>query len=189
MTDILALITIIVWPVVPLFWIPVHGFPKVFRRLGLFTYVTPLLMWLPLGYLIYTKRAFLLGYTLSLPLIMRAAGLLCLAAGTGLHIWTAKLLGLWGLMGLPEISLKIKGGLVTEGPFSVVRHPTYLAHTLMFTGVFLITEVAAVGVVTLFDLILINAIVIPLEDRELTQRFGTEYEEYKKKVPRYLPKL
>ncbi|MDO9289738.1 MAG: hypothetical protein Q7T83_13225 [Thermodesulfovibrionales bacterium] len=30
MNDLIALITIIIWPVVPLFWIPVHGLSKRF---------------------------------------------------------------------------------------------------------------------------------------------------------------
>lgn len=66
--------------------------------------------------------------------------------------------------------------------FSVVRHPTYLAHTALFLGVFLFTGVIAVGIITLIDFILISVIITPLEDRELTTRFGREYEEYKKRV-------
>ena len=44
------------------------------------------------------------------------------------------------------------------------------------------------GVMTLLDAIMINGIVIPLEERELSERFGNEYEEYRRKVPsRLLP--
>lgn len=181
---------IILWPVVPLFWIPVHGFPRVFKSLGLLTYVMPLITWIPLAYVIYVQKDFLLYYRIEFPFLLNAAGVVFLTAGTFLHIWTGRLLGLWGLMGLPEISSKIKGSLVTEGPFSIVRHPTYLAHTLMFLGFFLFTEVIAVGIITLFDFIIINAVIIPLEDRELTARFGIEYEEYKKKVKRrFIPRV
>lgn len=184
MIEFLALATIILWPVVPLFWIPVHGFPKVFKRLGILTYTMPLITWIPLAYVIYAQRDFLLYYRIELPFLLNTIGIIFLTAGTSLHIWTGRLLGLWGLMGLPEISSKVKGRLVTEGPFSIVRHPTYLAHTIMFSGIFLFTEVIAVGIITLFDFIIINAIIIPLEDRELTARFGREYDEYKKKVRR-----
>lgn len=106
--DFIAIITIIVWPVVPLFWIPVHGFSRVFKRLGLFTYIMPLLTWLPLAYLIYQNRLFLLQFKINLPLPVQILGVILLVIGTLLHIWTGKLLGLWGLIGLPEVSRKVK---------------------------------------------------------------------------------
>lgn len=189
MSDLLAIIAIMLWPAVPLFWIPVHSASKIFRRLGLLTYIMPLVTWLPLAYLIYINRVLLLKFKIDLPVVLNLIGIILLASGTILHIWTARLLGLWGLIGLPEISSKKTGRLVTEGPFSVVRHPTYLAHTLMFSGVFLITEVISAGIVTLLDFILINVLIIPLEDKELSARFEDGYELYKKKVPRFFPGL
>jgi len=178
-----------VWPVVPLFWIPVHGFSRFFKNIGLATYLLPILTWLPVAYLIYINRDFVMQFRIVLPTAVIIAGILFLLAGTLLHIWTGTLLGLWGLMGLPEISSKIKGGLVTEGPFSVVRHPTYLAHTLMFLGVFLITGVIAVAVITFIDFLLISIVIIPLEDRELLSRFGDEYKRYMERVAGFIPRI
>jgi protein-S-isoprenylcysteine O-methyltransferase Ste14 len=187
--DLLAFITILMWPAVPLFWIPVHGFPKFFRKLELLTYVVPLVLWLPLAHLFFRYRDVLLGFRTDLPLLVKTAGLLLFCTGTVLHLWTGKLLGIKGLVGLPEISSKAESRLVMKGPFIVVRHPTYLAHTLLFAGVFLITGVVTVGIVTLLDFVIMNAVVIPLEDRELESRFGKEYEEYKKNVPGFFPRM
>ena len=128
------------------------------------------------------NRAFILRFRVSLPPVFGVIGLLLTVAGALLHIWTGKLLGIFGLMGLPEISRKIRGRLVTEGPFSLVRNPTYLAHALLFLGIFLWTGVIAVGAVTLLDFLLINLLIIPLEERELSSRFGKDYETYKEKV-------
>ncbi len=122
-------------------------------------------------------------------LLIRFTGLIVFLAGTALQVWTAKLLGLWGIMGVPEVLAKSAGGLVTEGAFSFVRHPTYLAHTLMLGGVFLFTGVTAAGVVTLLDFTLINCIVVPLEEKELLTRFGEEYVRYMENVPGYFPRL
>jgi protein-S-isoprenylcysteine O-methyltransferase Ste14 len=187
--DLLAFITILVWPAVPLFWIPVHGFPKFFRKLGALTYIVPLILWLPLAYLCIVYQGALLQFKVGLPPGIKIVGLILFGAGTILHLWTGELLGFLGLVGLPEISPKIKSRLVMRGPFLIVRHPTYLAHTLLFAGVFLITGVVAVGVVTILDFTIMNAVVIPLEDRELEDRFGKEYEEYRKRVPRFFPRL
>jgi protein-S-isoprenylcysteine O-methyltransferase Ste14 len=175
--------------VIPLFWIPVHGLSKIFKKLGLFTYIMPLATWLPFVYIIYQNRIFLLQFKIDLLVTLNIIGILLFVIGTLLHIWTGLLLGLWGLVGLPEISTLIKSRLVKEGPFSVVRHPTYLAHTLMFSGIFLMTEVLMVFILTLLDFILINFLIIPLEERELSIRFGEEYRLYIKNVPRFFPRL
>ena len=111
-----------------------------------------------------------------------------MTAGAALQIWTARLLSLKGITGMPEIIENMKGRLVTEGAFSVVRHPTYLSHTLLFSGVFLATGVSAVGAMTLLDFTLVNAVIIPLEERELADRFGEAYIEYKREVPSFFPR-
>ena len=49
--DMLALTALLLWPAIPLFWIPVHCVPRFFRSLGFFTYVLPLLTWLPVALL------------------------------------------------------------------------------------------------------------------------------------------
>ena len=188
MNDILAIATLMFWPIIPLFWIPVHMATGLFRRLGLFAYLLPSVTWVPVAFLIYANRAFLLQSRIDLPLMLYISGFPLLAIGTLLHLWTAILLGGLGIIGVPEIFSKVKSDLVKKGPFSVVRHPTYLAHTLIFTGVFLITEASAVGVVAVVDFIVVNTIIIPFEERELLGRFATEYESYKKQVPaRFFP--
>lgn len=189
MTDFLALITIMIWPGVPLFWIPVHGLSRIFKKLGLLTYVMPLITWIPLCYFIYINRGYLLSIKIDFPFLINLSGIIFFICGTLLQLWTGQLLGIRGLVGLPEISAKAKSRLIVKGPFSVVRHPTYLAHTMMLLGVFLITGSAAVGIVTLLDILIINLAVIPLEDRELLERFGKAYAEHKKRVPAFFPRL
>ncbi|MDH5769423.1 MAG: hypothetical protein OEZ31_10790, partial [Nitrospirota bacterium] len=56
MTDFIAISTVIIWPVIPLFWIPVHFVSKLFKNLGLLTYIMPLIAWLPFAYFIYKNR-------------------------------------------------------------------------------------------------------------------------------------
>lgn len=186
-TDLLALTAIIWWPLIPLFWIPVHGLSRWARHIGLFIYILIFLVWTPLAYILYINQSYLLGSKIDLPIIVNIIGWCFFASGMILHIWTGLLLRPWGLIGLPEIFSKVESKLVTTGPFSIVRHPTYLAHTFIFFGVFLLSEVIAAGVVALLDLIIVYAIIIPLEERELLNRFGDEYRQYQQEVPRFIP--
>jgi protein-S-isoprenylcysteine O-methyltransferase Ste14 len=183
MNESLAIMTLMFWSAIPLFWIPVHLATGFFRKLGLFTYLMPLIIWVPTAYVIYHYRFLLLQFKVQLPAILNITGIPLFLLGTLLHIWTAVLLGGLGIIGVPEISSKIKSTLITKGPFSIVRHPTYLAHTLIFSGVFLITEEVVVGVVALLDFIVVNSMIIPLEEKELLNRFGEEYQKYKRQVP------
>lgn len=183
----LALMVIIIWPVIPLFWIPVHGFSRIFKKLGLLTYIAPVLTWTPLAILLFTRREFILGHKIVLPRAASIFGVFLLLIGTALQVWSARLLSLRGLMGMPEVSARVESRFVTSGPYRIVRHPTYLAHTLMFAGLFLMTGMTGMGMVTLLDALLVGFIVVPLEDRELSARFGPAYDAYQKKVPGFFP--
>ena len=188
MWDFLALVTIMIWPAIPIFWIPLHFATDFFSKLGLLTYVMPLIIWLPLAYLVYRHRVSLLQLKAELPLILNVVGIPFFICGTLLHVWTARLLGIWGIIGVPEIYRETEEKLVTEGPFSIVRHPTYLAHTLIFSGVFLITESVVVGIIAVIDFVIVNAVIIPLEEKELLKRFGDDYKLYKERIPsRFFP--
>ncbi|NWF98897.1 MAG: isoprenylcysteine carboxylmethyltransferase family protein [Nitrospirae bacterium] len=190
MKEFLAIATLMFWPVIPIFWIPLHFSIRLFRRLGIFTYIVPGIAWFPVAYLIWTHRHFLLKIAINFPLYVNIAGLILLISGTILHIWTIKLLGFGTIIGLPEVFPEIKNKIINKGPFSVVRHPTYLAHTLMFSGVFLFTGFLSVGLVALLDFFAVNLIIIPLEEKEMLERFGNVYKEYCKKVSsRFIPWL
>ncbi|MGO9612142.1 MAG: methyltransferase family protein [Dissulfurispiraceae bacterium] len=189
MTQVLALLTVIFWVLIPVFWIPVHYATNIFRQLGLLTYALLSITWLPIAFLIFQYKDILLQMRIDLPLAIKVSGAILLALGTLLHMWSGRLLSFLGIIGVPEIYHKVKGHLATKGAFSVVRHPTYLAHTLMFSGVFLFTGVIAVGLITMLDFLLVRILIIPLEERELLRRFGDEYNQYQKKVPQFFPEM
>jgi protein-S-isoprenylcysteine O-methyltransferase Ste14 len=186
--DLIAFIALLLWPAIPLFWIPVHCFPRFFRWLGFFTYILPFITWFPVALLTFELRQFLLSYHIALHTLLHVIGALLFIFGAGLQTWTLVLLTLPVIMGMPEVTRAVPNRLVTTGPFTVIRHPTYLSHTLMLLGLFLWSGVTALGIVTLLDALAVNSAVIPLEERELAERFGNEYEEYRRKVPsRFLP--
>ncbi len=188
-TDLLALATLLLWPAIPLFWIPVHLAPGFFRRLGFFTYVLPLVTWLPLAFATFAEREILLQYKIEFNIAVKIAGAILFILGAGLQLWTLFLLTTPVIIGMPEVTQTVPGKLMTRGPFAVMRHPTYLSHTMMLLGLFLFTAVTAIGAVTILDAAAVNAVVIPLEEKELLQRFGKEYEDYRRRVrSRFLPK-
>ena len=189
MKILLALVTLMLWPVIPLFWIPVHLATGVFRRFGRLTYIFATIFLVPIAYYIFLNRNLLLAHIITFPPLLSASGLILLLIGSLIHIWTGALLSPRSLIGIPEIVTAQESTLIDKGPFAVVRHPTYLAHTMMFAGIFFFTGVAAVGLLTVADFIVVNAVVIPLEEKELALRFGEPYQEYMQRVPRMIPRM
>jgi protein-S-isoprenylcysteine O-methyltransferase Ste14 len=183
LNNILAILTIMFWPAIPLFWIPVHIATNFFKNLGALSYFLSGTLWIPVAYLLYHQQALLLAHKVSFHYPVNLFGLILVCAGTVLHLWTIRLLGI-GIIGIPQVFSRIRNTLVTNGPFAVVRHPTYLAHTLIFSGMFFMTGVYALAIIAIIDFITVNVIIIPLEEKELVKRFGEEYDQYKTKVSR-----
>lgn len=189
MKDSLAIGAVMFWPIVPVYWVPAHVATEYFRRHSRLAYLLVAAIWVFIAYSIFQHRSLILAYRTEFPVVLSTAGLILLAAGTLLHIWTAALLTLPGITGIHEILEPQKSTLMVKGPFAVVRHPTYLAHTIMFLGIYLFTGVTAAGVLTAADIIVISAVVIPLEEKELLRRFGEPYRGYMGKVPRLIPRI
>lgn len=184
-----AVAVLAAWPFIPIFLVQIHLWPRFWRRFGALTYVVLILEWVPVALLIVSIQDLLLGTSLELGELYWSS-FIFMSAGVLLHIWTGKLLGLRGLMGFREF--KAQNGsqkLIREGPFSVVRHPTYFAHTLMFLGVFLMTGFLGTGILVLIDLLTVYFVIIPLEEKELLTRFGEEYRRYMENVPKFLPQV
>lgn len=78
--------------------------------------------------------------------------------------------------------------LVLEGPYRYVRNPLYVTDFLLITGAALLTR--NWGLVLLAALYLVQlGLQLPLEERELRQRFGETYRRYCELVPRFVPRL
>ena len=93
------------------------------------------------------------------------------------------------LAGMPEVRTS-RGStrpLAITGIRAHVRHPIYLAHFCEMlawsvgSGLAVCYGLTALTVFT-------GAVMIALEDRELTQRFGAAYERYKRTVPAIFPR-
>ncbi len=189
MLDTVALLVIMLWPIIPLWWIPVHGANKVVKKIGFLIYPIIGLLWIFVAYLVYAHRAFLLGCRIDFFVPIKIGGILCACAGMLLQLWTLKVLNFRIITGVPEVFNGEKTTLIVRGPFSRIRHPTYVSHTLFFLGIFLITGFLATGIVTLIDFLMVSLIIVPLEENELLERFGDEYKSYMAHVPRYIPQL
>ena len=78
--------------------------------------------------------------------------------------------------------------LVVGGIRRRVRHPIYLGHLCEMLGWSIGTGMAVLFALTAFALVT-GAIMIRMEDAELRQRFGDQFETYRRTVPAIVPRL
>lgn len=79
--------------------------------------------------------------------------------------------------------------LVVSGPYRHVRNPMISGMILILLGETLWFASPALAAWTAFAVVL-NAVYIPLvEEKSLARRFGEEYEEYRRNVPRWVPRV
>ncbi len=77
--------------------------------------------------------------------------------------------------------------LVQEGPFAYTRNAMYMGTLTIYTGLALVVGSVAMLLLVALGALLVHAYVVLVEERELEARFGDEYREYKRRVPRWLP--
>ena len=111
------------------------------------------------------------------------AGGICVA-GLALHVWSN--------VSLARGERQATAGtspLVMDGPFRYVRNPIYLAGITLLLGVSLLypTWEAKDLVLPLLLLAYFHLAVVRIEEPALRQHFSLAYEEYCKRVPRWVP--
>ena len=117
-----------------------------------------------------------------------AAGWLPITAGVALYFACA----FWGFAvrgeGTP-LPMDPPKKLVVVGPYRIVRNPMYWSVAFVILGeAAVFHSVALVDLATVF-LVAVNLFVLFIEEPGLRAKFGAEYEEYCRQVPRWLPHI
>jgi protein-S-isoprenylcysteine O-methyltransferase Ste14 len=81
-----------------------------------------------------------------------------------------------------------KPELITTGIYRFARHPAYLCFLIFGSGVFLIIPNVIALALCLYTWIVTWGHAVE-EERKLLAMYGQEYESYRRKVGRFLPKL
>jgi len=104
------------------------------------------------------------------------------------------LIGAWfGIIGVKVTTLKVAEThrtekIVSDKLYSLIRHPQYFGGILAHIGIsFLLSSLFSLIFTPL--VILHNFLVAWKEEKELIKEFGEIYENYRKKVPMFIPKF
>jgi protein-S-isoprenylcysteine O-methyltransferase Ste14 len=186
---VLTLLMLMFMPGAVLFWFLVHPFIRFWRRLGLRRAVAiyyPLMAAFVAG--VFLLRKTLLAVDFGTNPVLIAVAVPMLAASIVLRRKISRHLRFSTLGGLPEIAPdRHPQPLLTEGIYSRIRHPRYVEVLLVMASLALIANNLAsyvnwiIGVPSVL-------LIVRIEERELRDRFGAEYEAYCARVPRFVPR-
>ena len=114
-------------------------------------------------------------------------GLLCLVLGASIYFRTAWEFAVRGL-GTPAPIAPTKF-LVVSGLHRYVRNPMYLGVLLVILGEAVLFRSPLLAAYAAFFCVAVNLFVILYEEPTLRRQFGESYEEYRRTVPRWIPRF
>ncbi|MEN8158690.1 MAG: isoprenylcysteine carboxylmethyltransferase family protein [Myxococcota bacterium] len=171
------------------FWLLVHPFVGFWRRLGPAVSYGVLLTLVAAGMAsAYAVREWVLAVDFGTSGWTVGVGVVFLLAAAAARWPIERTLTTRALLGLPELSPeRHPTALATTGPYAWVRHPRYVQVSTALLGWALLANYL-VGYVLLVLWIPALLAVVALEERELRDRFGSAWEDYARRVPRFLPR-
>lgn len=75
---------------------------------------------------------------------------------------------------------------LTRGIYGVSRNPMYLGLFFIYGGVAILEHTVWPLVTLVIPVVLLDRIIVPFEERQMAERYGRSYEEYRSSVGRWL---
>jgi isoprenylcysteine carboxyl methyltransferase (ICMT) family protein YpbQ len=187
--DALALAYAILFFPAPFFWLIIHPAISFWRRFGNRSLWVAAPVWLIFGVTLVVLRGRIFSQRLGRNPLTAVLGFGLIALAYRIDKRVREQFTLRRLVGIPEMEPhRNVRGVVRDGIYARIRHPRYLVYMLSFWGLAFVTSALGFFVLAIVS-VLMYLIVAPLEERELRQQYGSEYEAYCQAVPRFLPRL
>jgi protein-S-isoprenylcysteine O-methyltransferase Ste14 len=87
----------------------------------------------------------------------------------------------------PTVQIKDDHRLVTTGPYSIVRHPSYTGAFLAIIAGGVVLESLTGFIISCMAMIIAYYVRIGIEEKELTAKFGDEYRQFTKRTKMIIP--
>jgi len=136
---------------------------------------------------IFLMRKKILARDFGTRYLLVGLAIICLIIGIVMSLKRRRHLTFSRLSGIPELSKKqYPGKLLIDGPYARVRNPRYIEAAFFTLGYVLFSNFLVPYIMFILSIPILFLVVI-LEEKEMIRRFGKEYEEYCRRVPRFIP--
>ena len=177
-------------PAAILYWFSIHPLIRFWRRLGLIpTLVINYSLIIAIALCLWMLRHTLLAVEYGFQPSLALTGVVLLAVAVWLRILIRRQLENRTLQGMPEIDPEHHPvPLLREGIYARLRHPRYVQVLIALWGWAVLANYLAGYLIAAGATILVPFIAL-LEERELRARFGSAYDDYAARVPRFIPRI
>ncbi len=113
-------------------------------------------------------------------------GLFCLVwiIGAIYNLWKAPAVQMWSSSAVAKAGHELR----TDGPYRITRHPIYTGILGMLFGTMLMSGLGLYLFIFILGIVIFE-VKLHLEERLLTETFGEQYVQYKRRVPQLIPGL
>lgn len=125
-------------------------------------------------------------FNLPLPDLSRKVGAVILSFGILLYWWSHAVLS-HHLS--PYLEVKAHHRLVTSGPYARIRYPIYTGVFLAGSGLALLSANWLLALVYFIPVTALYYVRVNREEQRLMEKFGAEYQDYRARTGRVLPRL
>lgn len=191
--DFVAQLIVIFYPGVLVFWLIFHNNIERLRKFGTHGYWVAAFAWTvtagPL--LVFRREVFSVRWAPPETVTPMLFGIGVLAFFVAIRILyqASHHISFRTMVGLPEMNpQQNRQPLLDAGIYAKTRNPIYFAHWLIVFSSAAVSNFAANWI-----MFALEAVALPLlirsEERELRSRYGTEFMEYMRRVPRFFPQI
>ncbi len=185
---VLAAALWVMMPAAVAFWLLIHPLARFWRKVGpAVTYSVAVVVMAVVGAVSWLFHEQALADRPAMKATLIVAGAVLYGFAVVIERKCRRYLKLRTLVGVPEVTEGEVGVLLTEGIYAHTRNPRYLDLAVGLGGWALILNIPALYWMIGTAIVAVYLIAV-LEERELSDRFGAPYEEYRKRVPRMLPR-
>jgi protein-S-isoprenylcysteine O-methyltransferase Ste14 len=146
-------------------------------------------VWLAIGWLTGYLRPLDVSIGMELPAWVQVPGIVAVSVGATLVLICGAMLSTGGIGTLRGEEWFMPREFVATGPFRFVRNPMSLGGAVLMTGIALSHRSALCLVLAAALFLVLHLVVVRLEEPGLEKRFGDSYREYRRNVPRWVPRI
>jgi protein-S-isoprenylcysteine O-methyltransferase Ste14 len=186
---VLGVMLVVGVPPAVFFWFAIHPLTRFWRRIGATaSYLVLAAAFVLLCVVLYRVRLAILGRDLGTNWLLILPGFGLYALSGWISFLTKKHLDFKTFVGVPEVSgATSEGRLIQEGVYGVVRHPRYVSVIMGTAGFAMVVNYVGAYLMVMGSIPAL-LLVVALEERELTDRFGEAYRDYQARVPALIPR-